>query len=240
MTKRLMLVLVLFAGYLLLSPSVIAAPPIMSGVTQITGGFSDGPLVGGMCVERNGLFESSVNGFIVQSGDQSGGGGFDEPLGQGPSMVIGASPGAVPTNWLPQLYVGPFNISRVGTNDLGSGFAEMDLFSGPGSGLYDVYAIGPNYGGTELDAQNKAVAMETAGDTPYFAIGTLKSAAPIIFFGTPLGQGGPHSERGRIDDAGMTLESLKTTGSAGSKNVVCVDTSTGRLYASSSGTGCAD
>lgn len=40
--------------------------------------------------------------------------------------------------------------------------------------------------------------------------------------------------------ANLIITGLKTTGSAGSKNVVCVDTSTGKLYASSSGSTCAN
>jgi hypothetical protein len=47
--------------------------------------------------------------------------------------------------------------------------------------------------------------------------------------------------RSTISAAGQILhEALKTTGSAGSKNVVCVDTSTGQLYASSTGTDCSN
>ena len=40
--------------------------------------------------------------------------------------------------------------------------------------------------------------------------------------------------------ANVFVESLKTTGAAGSKKVVCVDTSTGRLYASSTGVDCSN
>jgi len=44
-----------------------------------------------------------------------------------------------------------------------------------------------------------------------------------------------------VDSAGKILVTdLKTTGSAGSKKVVCVDTVTGQLYASSTGTDCSN
>jgi hypothetical protein len=43
-----------------------------------------------------------------------------------------------------------------------------------------------------------------------------------------------------LDGSAVNVTSLKTRGSAGNKKVVCVDTATGRLYASSTGTDCSD
>lgn len=43
-----------------------------------------------------------------------------------------------------------------------------------------------------------------------------------------------------IDTAALLVSDLKNTGSAASKKVVCVDTATGRLYASSTGTDCSN
>jgi hypothetical protein len=43
-----------------------------------------------------------------------------------------------------------------------------------------------------------------------------------------------------LSDGTVNIDNLKTTGSAGSKNVVCVDTATGKLYASSTGTDCSN
>lgn len=48
------------------------------------------------------------------------------------------------------------------------------------------------------------------------------------------------AQRVQVDDSGVRVEALKSTGSAGSKNVVCVDTTTGILYASSTGTDCSN
>jgi hypothetical protein len=46
---------------------------------------------------------------------------------------------------------------------------------------------------------------------------------------------------GKIDVGGiLSVTDLKTTGSASGKNVVCVDTATGQLYASSTGTDCSN
>lgn len=43
-----------------------------------------------------------------------------------------------------------------------------------------------------------------------------------------------------VSDHTVNVDSLKTTGSATGKNVVCVDTATGKLYASSTGTDCSN
>jgi hypothetical protein len=43
-----------------------------------------------------------------------------------------------------------------------------------------------------------------------------------------------------LDGSAVSVTSLKAKGSAGNKKVVCVDTATGRLYASSTGTDCSD
>jgi len=49
------------------------------------------------------------------------------------------------------------------------------------------------------------------------------------------------TERLRIlSDGTINIEDLKTTGAATGKNVVCVDTATGKLYASSTGTDCSN
>jgi hypothetical protein len=52
---------------------------------------------------------------------------------------------------------------------------------------------------------------------------------------------GTMAERLRIASAGaVTVQDLKTTGAAGGKKVVCVDTTTGQLYASSTGVDCSN
>ena len=64
----------------------------------------------------------------------------------------------------------------------------------------------------------------------------------------PMGMTGPafkistgNTDEFTVDAAGVVnVNSLKTTGAAGGKKVVCVDTTTGQLYASSTGTDCSN
>lgn len=64
------------------------------------------------------------------------------------------------------------------------------------------------------------------------------AASSMIFRTRALGT--PLTNLTLTADGLVSVESLKATGSAGSKAVVCVDTTTGKLYASSTGTDCSN
>jgi hypothetical protein len=66
------------------------------------------------------------------------------------------------------------------------------------------------------------------------AVGTTDSIVAKV------GNNGATTVWTAFHDGLLSVESLKTTGAAGSKKVVCVDTSTGKLYASSTGTDCSN
>ena len=83
--------------------------------------------------------------------------------------------------------------------------------------------------------QAAAVSFEVDG-TP----GSSDMPGRIVFLTSPDGSATP-TEKMRVTNAGKVLIiDLKTTGAATGKTVVCVDTSTGQLYASSSGVACAN
>jgi len=73
------------------------------------------------------------------------------------------------------------------------------------------------------------------------ANGTNNTAGDVIVATRVNTTDGTLTEQMRIAGSGaITMTTLKTTGSAGSKKVVCVDTSTGQLYASSTSTDCSN
>jgi hypothetical protein len=66
----------------------------------------------------------------------------------------------------------------------------------------------------------------------------FEGGGDILQLGT-IGPGG--ATKVQITNSGqVSVADLKTTGSASGKNVVCVDTATGQLYASSTGTDCSN
>lgn len=72
-------------------------------------------------------------------------------------------------------------------------------------------------------------------------LNTGNTYGDLLFYTRSVTTDTAPTERLRIvNDGGVLVDSLKTTGSAGSKNVVCVDTSTGKLFASSTGTDCSN
>lgn len=81
-------------------------------------------------------------------------------------------------------------------------------------------------------------ATDTAGATYQITSGSFP-AVPADTRSSITLNGALDGIPGTISIVGITnLDSLKTTGSATGKNIVCVDTSTGILYASSSGAAC--
>lgn len=74
--------------------------------------------------------------------------------------------------------------------------------------------------------------------TTYFDSRWNNPATSIVFRTRTLGS--PQTNLTLIGDGSVSMDSLKTTGSAGTKKVVCVDTATGKLYASSTSTDCSN
>lgn len=94
---------------------------------------------------------------------------------------------------------------------------------------------------TEVNSASNAVAIRM------YTAGGGSGRAIIDSFHTGSGTTKPLSlqidgtEKLEIDTTGQVLiDALKTTGSAGSKKVVCVDTATGQLYASSTAVDCSN
>jgi hypothetical protein len=120
-----------------------------------------------------------------------------------------------------------------------------------------VVGPGASYAGTNDGNPITMLTMDIAGDS-YIILGpvtggAIPSTAGGIVFNTSNGIA--NTEKARFyPSGGLTIGSstndpgvnqlqvvgLKTTGSAGGKKVVCVDTTTGVLYASSAGNSCAN
>lgn len=102
-----------------------------------------------------------------------------------------------------------------------------------GNDSSDSIRIGMGYCGgcTNTPAYMSAELNSGLGSTKY----------DLAFFTRDVTTDSAPSERMRVLASGaVTVQDLKTTGSAGSKKVVCVDTATGQLYASSTGTDCSN
>lgn len=86
------------------------------------------------------------------------------------------------------------------------------------------------------------VAYNTGGGVDIYATeawGASAQGTGVQFYLTPTGSKTP-AVVGTITPAAVTFTALKTTGAATGKSVVCVDTATGILYASTSAVACAN
>jgi hypothetical protein len=118
-------------------------------------------------------------------------------------------------------------VSGVGTTTKNAG---IEIFVGGA----DTSIITDNYG---LLIDGTSVGMTLTNNYGiYIADQTVASTLNYAFF-----YAAPSSKEFAIKaDGQVIVGALKTTGSASSKKVVCVDTSTGQLYASSTGTDCSN
>lgn len=135
------------------------------------------------------------------------------------------------------------NAPTGGTNNYAATFLGGNVGVGPVAPLARFHLkVGSTYDSLliEESASNRQLRLVAPNATSGYAhFRTVYTGAGFIWEANPSADGSTFVERMKIDSAGLvSVVSLKTTGSAGTKKVVCVDTSTGALYASSTSTGC--
>lgn len=189
--------------------------------------------------QRNAATNAFLNLPYIDAGDVL--------VGAQPMYVTGARAGAAAT--YPGSFV-TFQPTSANTNDTMvrlQGLSVTGNHKGisantTASALFQQEFVNQGAGVSEI-----YVGVEGAGDpriqfndlTGRFVMGIDNSASHIfkISTGSALGTG----DIVTIDSSGnMTIIGLKTTGAAGSKKVVCVDTATGTMYASSTGVDCSN
>jgi hypothetical protein len=206
-----------------------------TGVTFVTSGASNERIyTSGGVLQAGGAFDPTYRGFRMDTGANTSWDLMKLKNNDGDALNVTGT----------RHVAAPFGVLQVGTYDNAKRGLFIDLGANtgwelieaknnngtwlviPGSGLARFYKGDLQVGG---NAASEGLVVDKAASTGHTMLhlrNNTGDALKVIGAGATIGQ--------------VYVESLKTTGSAGGKKVVCVDTADGRLYTSSTGTDCSN